>query len=216
MNFVSAIMPTRGRPVLSAIALNSFLAQTYPHKQLVILDDAEDPSFRQPPEFKGVAYLRLDDRRTIAAKRNMGCAAAHGEILMHFDSDDWSAPDRMQDQVSRLGLTGKEVTGFHTMLFYDSPTGRCFRYSNDSSYALGTSLAYTRQWWASNRFDESKEIGEDNQFVMVARKADQLASVNAGQLMVARMHTGNTSLKKVDNNQFHIVAADLIPAGFFL
>ena len=49
MILVSAIMPTRSRPALSRAALNCFLAQTYEPRELVILDDDDDPSFLDPP-----------------------------------------------------------------------------------------------------------------------------------------------------------------------
>ncbi|MBP3960494.1 glycosyltransferase [Gemmata sp. G18] len=39
---VSCIMPTRNRRVRSARALHNFLAQDYPNKELVVIDDGTD------------------------------------------------------------------------------------------------------------------------------------------------------------------------------
>lgn len=197
MTLVSAIMPTRARVNWAAEALSAFLSQTYPAKQLLILDDAEDPSFREPQYLPvAVSYLRTARRMKIPEKRNMLCQLAAGSVLMHFDSDDWSAPGRMADQVERLESSGRSVTGYHGMLFRDVQTSKEYQFSRQN-FALGTSLAYTKEWWKAHPFPEHKKKGEDNVFVTAALKAKQLITADAGDLMFARIHAGNTSKKDV-------------------
>lgn len=212
MKLVTCIMPTRGRGPWAAQAVNSFLRQSYPNKQLLILDDADEPSF---PEavllLQGVAYLRLDDRLNIPQKRNLLCRFAAGEIIAHFDSDDWSVPERIADQVERLDQTGVSVTGYHSILFTDQDS-RWGRYVGDVAYALGSSLCYYKKWWQRSPFDESKTIGEDNDFVYQARNAQQFISVEGPSMMVARVHPGNTSAKNVSD--YRPVEPSMIPVGF--
>lgn len=207
-------MPTRGRVVWAALAVGCFLRQTYPNKQLLILDDADDPSF---PEitlvFPNVAYLRIDERLNIPAKRNILCRVAAGEIIAHWDSDDWSDANRIADQVARLEESQCAVTGYSSMLFTDSH-GRWSRYiSEPNIYALGSSLCYRKSWWNEHRFDENKPINEDYDFISRARKAQQFVSVEGSSLMVARVHPGNTSPKNVSD--YRSVEPSMIPAGFY-
>ena len=80
------------------------------------------------------------------------------------------------------------VSGFHTMRFTDGL--RSWRYSGKERYALGTSLCYRKDWWQGHRFPDDR-IGEDNAFVGKAR--DVIVSTDAGEMMYATIHNGNTS-----------------------
>jgi glycosyltransferase involved in cell wall biosynthesis len=224
MKMVTAIMPTRGRKELAQRALDSFFSQTYPNKELIIFDDDEDPSFPDEREMermkgRGVLYRRWrgDKPMSIAQKRNHCARMADGRIIIHFDSDDWSAPDRMADQVRRLEESGLQVTGYRSMLFYQVETGRAFRYSSPfSNYAIGTSLCYFRSWWERFHFDEAlkKAWGEDNAFVDIAKKEKQIICVDAGPLMVARIHEGNTCKKDLHGDNYAPVDVVQLPKGF--
>jgi hypothetical protein len=77
------------------------------------------------------------------------------------------------------------------MIFEDIDTGQRWKYRGSSAYALGTSLCYTREFWRSHPFQD-RNTGEDNAIVYAARPV----SVDAGELMIARIHANNTSEKR--------------------
>jgi hypothetical protein len=110
---------------------------------------------------------------------------------LHWDDDDFSAPTRIEDQVKRLIATGAPITGYRSMVFVDSSGQRWF-YDGAEKYALGTSLCYRRPWWQMHPFGDMNE-GEDNDMVYHSPK---IICVAAGDLMFARIHSGNTSVKK--------------------
>lgn len=203
-------MPTRGRRELAKKALQCFLRQDYDRKSIVVVDDEEEPSF--PNGLDVVPYFRSPERR-IGAKRNLACQAAPGDIIMHFDSDDWSDPRRMADQVARLQQSGKMVAGYHSMFFYSEFGGTAYKYENDASYAIGTSLAYTRFFWENHPFADPADDHEDNAFVKQALDCQQLASVDAHSLMVARIHKGNMVAKELGPN-YRPVSVETLPEGF--
>ncbi len=94
MKLISSIMPTKGRVEFAARAYQSWLDQTtaYVRRELVILDDEEDPSFPDQWSFpESVKYSRVEGALNIPQKRNLCCEIAQGDIIMHLDSDDWSA-----------------------------------------------------------------------------------------------------------------------------
>jgi glycosyltransferase involved in cell wall biosynthesis len=215
---VSAILVTRGRREWAREALRSFAAQDYPRKHIVIVDDELEPSFLNVPRSfpmisASMVYIKSPERR-IGAKRNMACELAAGEIIIHWDSDDWSDVSRISDQVARLQQSGKQVTGYHSMLFYDVTGTRCAKFQGYPGDAIGTSLCYYKSYWNEHRFEDSLRIYEDNKFTKVARDVNQLASVDAGSLMVARIHSDNTDPKSLDRDMFAPVSLDALPEAF--
>ena len=112
-------MPTDNRRRFVPEAIRLFLAQDYPNKELVVLDDGEDIVADLIPKTPEIRYLRLDRRQSLGAKRNLACAAARGEIIAHWDDDDWYAPWRLSRQVAKIVRGGTELCGLARMLFFD-------------------------------------------------------------------------------------------------
>jgi hypothetical protein len=139
-----------------------------------------------------VRLIHLAESRQIGAKRNFGCGRAAGEIICHFDDDDWSEPERVEAQVAVLEAKPLiHVTGYHTMRFTDG-NGNWWEYAGMSNYALGTSLCYRRRWWQANPF-RAVQIGEDNDFVGRAWALSALHAEAAKRMMHATIHRDNTS-----------------------
>ncbi len=201
---VSCVMPTRERPQLALHALQCFHAQNYPSKELIILDDGDAPSFPLTTPFgPDVCYLRDTKRHSIGYKRNQLAALADGEWICHFDSDDYSHPDRIACQVELLKNSGKEVAGFHSILFASPVAQRAWKYTaGRPDYALGTSLFYTRRWWAEHPFPDI-DGGEDDAFMRAGREAGQLVSADGQDMIIARIHSGNISQKHPDRCELY-------------
>lgn len=206
--FVSAIMPVRGRQEWALQAVECFLGQTYQQKELLILEDfEEDPTFPllwNPPA--GVTLLTSPGRWTIGKKRNYLADKAAGDLIMHFDSDDWSAPERMADQAARMQDTTIALTGYRTVSFWDGIRGYLWRGQPD--YVIGSSMCYRRDWWRQNQFPESGlavdgasgiEIGSDNIVIRAAASQCVLDPVPGRGILVMRVHPNNSSKKHVNN-----------------
>ena len=89
---VSCIMPTANRRRFVPLAIRYFLAQDYPNKELLILDDGDDSVADLLPDHPQVRYMREPKGRTLGVKRNRLCELAQGDIIAHWDDDDWHAP----------------------------------------------------------------------------------------------------------------------------
>lgn len=159
-------------------------------------ENCEDIARTEP----SARYVHLGGKHSIGAKRNLGCELSRGEVIAHWDDDDYSAPGRLADQIQRLTESGKAVTGYNVMRFVrfsDKP--EWWEYTGHGRYALGTSLCYRRSWWQSNRFPEL-DVGEDNLFVSRAAAHNQLTVAPSGDLLWASIHAQNTSARQLNSS----------------
>ena len=105
---VSCIMPTFERPAFVARAARHFLRQRYADRELVVVDDGAISAEPSLPRDNRIRYHRLPARASIGAKRNVACEIARGEVILHWDDDDWMAPTWIATQVETLTRTGAE------------------------------------------------------------------------------------------------------------
>ncbi len=120
---VSCIMPTYNRRQFVPLSLRWFLSQDYPNKELLILDDGSDPVGDIVEGLPNVEYIRLDRRFSIGAKRNLACQRARGEIIAHWDDDDWYAPGRLYYQIGPILAGQADMTGLENAYILHLPDG---------------------------------------------------------------------------------------------
>ncbi len=200
-----------GRKDFLVRAMECFLSQTYPNKELLMVADSiEQVQEVSTGRFAGSVlehetrfsalcvgdmdkHLGVRPIRNIGTKRNLGCESAAGDLIAIWDDDDYSAPRRLEQQVEELDLTRKAVTGYHMMKFTDGHNWWSF--SCGTGFVIGSSMMFRRDWWEKNRFEEIN-IGEDVGFCGTAFLAGKLAEVPDLSLMYATIHSGNTSKRK--------------------
>ena len=214
---VSCVLPTKDRAKYIPTAIRSYQSQTYPAKELIIIDNGTDETQSLIPPDPTIFYRQVPGKWSTGEMRNFCVKHAQGEIICHFDSDDWSAPERVQDQVTRLGAFGV-VTGYHTMLFYDVRDGRSYYWhwvQTPIRYALGTSLCFRRAWWEHHPFPGIR-VGEDLRFFQHAiREAPRMVTtVPSGQMMVALVHDHQTSRKTLTKMSYVPVPVTALPRAF--
>ncbi len=208
---VSCVMPTWNRRGFIPAAVDCWLRQTYANRELVVLDDGDEPVGDLLPRDERIRYAFEKGRRVTGDKRNRVVELARGEIVCHFDDDDWSAADRVEFQVRTLRESGREVTGFAVMLFWDVAHQCVRRYrSHMAGYVCGTSLCYTRDFWKGHRF-RSKQEASDNDFVYPILR--RIAASPDGSHMVARIHGCHHTSAKTGITE--TVSRDLVPPAFW-
>ncbi len=106
---VSVILPVYNRAGWVARAVESVLAQTYGHIELLAVDDGSTDETRRVLEGFGARVRILEQEHAGAeAARNLGLAHARGELIAFIDSDDVWYADRLSRQVP---LFGREEVG---------------------------------------------------------------------------------------------------------
>lgn len=208
---VSCIMPTADRIDFIQAAIQYFLQQDYPHKELIILDDGRVPVQHVIPSHPAIRYHYSQDRQTIGAKRNAACALAQGPIIMHWDDDDWAAPTWISTQVRVLEENRADITGLSIVRFFDPQLKQSWQYEYPEglpAWVGGATLCYRKAFWQRNPFPEIN-IGEDNAFLW--SETPKLIVPHGGyHLYAARVHHGNTSVKRTrdprfKNIQYHVI-----------
>lgn len=122
---VSCLMVTANRPHLVRRAVHCYLQQTYPHRELVVVDDgAEDLSevLREVPPAE-LRYVRLpaQPENVLGALRNVALDAATGAYLVQWDDDDWYHPERIARQVAVLEAGADACTLAASLMHLDTP-----------------------------------------------------------------------------------------------
>lgn len=194
---VSCIMPTGTRRSFVRHALAYFGRQDYEPRELVIVDDGRTPVADLAATDHRVRYLRLDDVLPLGEKRNRACELARGDIIAHWDDDDWYPPHRLRTQVTRLQTQGAEVCGPRRVRFCAPDRNQCWRYvyprNAHRPWVAGSGLCYTRDAWRAHPF-APVTLGEDTRFVR-DRPSNTVFSDSDDQLLVAILHDRNSHPK---------------------
>jgi len=189
-------MPTNNRRQFIVQAIKYFQRQDYPKRELIIVDDGSDLIKDLIPKDDRIIYIAKDYRIKLGEKRNMACKVARGEIIVHWDDDDWMADWRLQYQVESLLRDQVDICGLNKLLFYNPALNQTWQYvypDKTKPWVAGGSLCYTKVFWSRNPFPNIN-VGEDNQFVW-SRHSKKIALLQDKTFYVALIHKGNSSPK---------------------
>jgi glycosyltransferase involved in cell wall biosynthesis len=107
---VSAIIPTYNRAHIVCDAIESVLAQTYPHIEVIVVDDgSKDDTLARLKQYGERIRVIGQPNAGPAAARNRGIATARGELIAFLDSDDLWLPEKTERQVALLERAGESV-----------------------------------------------------------------------------------------------------------
>lgn len=194
---VSCIMPTFNRRAFVPNAIRYFLQQDYSNKELVIVDDGTDCIEDLVPANMQIRYIRLTQKLRLGEKRNYCIQQAKGDMIMHWDDDDWMAPYRISYQVKELMQQKAEICGTREMFFCELATGKCwlYKYPPDAQpWLAGGSLLYTRKFWEAKPFPDM-QVASDTEFIF-SRKLESYVVLSDIKFYVASVHRNNTSPRK--------------------
>lgn len=217
---VGCILLTADRIEMTARAVRCFEAQTYKKKALFILDTGSIPV---PLTRRQTGIYLPHVKESIGELRNrandMAVSYIKPDLFAHWDSDDWSHPQRLAEQVALIESDPTlDAVGYSDMLFWDQTkcmievdpskrgpdgegalgtvksVGEAWLYTSTSSYLLGTSLLYRRAAWERKPFEHVSQ-GEDRRWLAGVRTKG-VRSTNTelyNPRMIASIHGSNTS-----------------------
>ncbi|OJV89499.1 MAG: hypothetical protein BGO39_36650 [Chloroflexi bacterium 54-19] len=131
---ISVIIPCYNQAHFLAQAIDSVLAQTYPHFEIIVINDGS------PDNIQEVMLPYLSDPRIIlhnqanqglSNARNTGIKLAQGQFFQFLDSDDWIAPSKFDLQVNQLLADPSAAFSYCDFYHYHNDTGEIYEMSSD-------------------------------------------------------------------------------------
>ena len=106
MKSVTAVVTTYHRePYIVQQALSSIAEQTYPIKQIILIDDNEDGNELSSKirevcaQYRNPVYIKQNGNQGACTARNLGICHAEGEFVAFLDDDDQWMPEKIEKQI---------------------------------------------------------------------------------------------------------------------
>ena len=223
---ISVIIPTRNRAHLLPQAIEQFNQQTWENKELLILDDTprgESKIKELQLEHPQICIWHIKEEASIGAKRNLLIKRASGDLIAHFDDDDYYAPTYLEFMASELLRHESDLVKlagwfcFHeaskTLGYWDTTrkdlahtvfAGCELPKLHDKSFTpngyrsfltgYGFSYLYRKKIWRNNEF-KSINLGEDSWFLegIIEQKAKTKFLQDKTGICIHIIHRNNTS-----------------------
>ena len=198
---VSCIMPTANRPNFIPIAVGHFLNQDYRNAELVIIDDGKESVAHMLPDHHRIKYFYTEPLGSIGKKRNYACEKSRGEIIMHWDDDDYYAYDWMTRQLKALEESQADIVGLNQIVFFSPLVNKFWNYADKNTarpWLSGATMAYRKSFWEKHPFKDL-QIGEDYDYLWNSKAKIYAHEYPNG--FIATLHAGNTTLKPFEDSR---------------
>ncbi len=111
---VTVIMPAYNASSYIEEAIRSVMTQTYPHWNLLVIDDGSRDEtcaivLRLAEEDARISLIRNEKNQGVAKTRNRGLDLCQGDYVALLDCDDWWHPQKLEKQLALADETGADI-----------------------------------------------------------------------------------------------------------
>jgi len=100
---VSILIPAYNAKLWIAEAIQSALAQTWPHREIIVVNDgSKDRTAEIARSFVPKIKLISTENRGLSAAVNLAYRHSHGDYIQELDADDLLLPDKIECQLGAL------------------------------------------------------------------------------------------------------------------
>ncbi len=199
---VSIVCVTRDRRVFMPILKYCYMIQSYPEEklELVIVDDGDDPIEDTLFGVPNVTYVKLDEKKTIGEKRDIGVEKAMYDVIAFMDDDDVYPNNSILERVAMmLKLPAKECAFCSVIPCYDIVKYCSFMNAPPLNLPMSqrvseASLIFTRKFWEERKFGDV-QIAEGDAFIR--DREHMCRELSPQEVIVSLIHPKNTSSRKV-------------------
>ena len=194
---VSVVLTTRDRPRLLALALSYYRYQTYPRRELIVVNDGElFPADRKDIEALDGRLIRMQPGTPLGTKLNAGVEQANGVLCQKMDDDDWYAPTFIEKMTavvreSQAEVCRPTVAFLRPFLFFE--VARWEIRQSHAYNAPGATLFFSRDAWEIHQFRPLFQDEDVWFFLDQLRRGARVLPVRALECFLAVRHRGSTS-----------------------
>jgi glycosyltransferase involved in cell wall biosynthesis len=107
---ISVIIPCYNASSTLRMTVDSVVAQSYPEKEIIIIDDGStDQSANIIKSYGAAVVAKCQPNQGASAARNHGTRLARGDYIQYLDADDMLAPDTLAKRIAALETSGADV-----------------------------------------------------------------------------------------------------------
>lgn len=126
---VSILIPCYNAERWIAQSIESALNQTYPNKEVIVVDDGStDGSLEIIKSFGDSILWETGSNQGGNVARNRLLELSTGEWLQYLDADDYLLPDKIEDQISYLNNHGYETDIIYSPVIVEYPNNNHEKY----------------------------------------------------------------------------------------
>ncbi len=197
---ISCIVPVYNGARFLGEALESIRAQSLQPTEIIVVDDGStDDTARVAHAYSGRLTYRYQSNAGPASARNHGIRIATGDYLAFLDADDLWRADKLELQM--LALDRNPMAGYCITYLQNFWTDE-LKHERDRmrdhgfarpmpGYVCQCLLARRGVFDIVGRFDETKRLGEDQDWYLRAERAGVRTEVITEPLVQRRIHGKN-------------------------
>lgn len=224
---ISVIIPCYNQGRFLAEAIQSVVAQDYPDKEIIVVNDGSTDNTREVAASFGDQILYLEQpNRGAASARNAGIRASRGEYIAFLDADDVCLPGRLAreaeilDRRPEVGLvasdaylinTAGEILGLKSRISGAPRHPENFQWETVDYCATTSTVMVRRECFEkSGYFDERFRKGGGEDWLAWVRIACDFSMVYLKEPTIGyRIHSSNVTQDLEFINQQNRLAAHL-------
>lgn len=191
---LSVIVPTGDRAILLNRCLAQLERQSFRDFEAVIVDGGRRSL--PTPSYPNVRYFRVDSGTTVGDRRNIAVENARGELVAHFDDDDFYHRDYLAELVAWWDKSQPiDLGGMSQFYHYDVFRKRGWQTNLwNCGHPYGATFCYRKSTWRRLGGFESFQRGEDQEFYLaVEREGGRCVAAQRPDLFVYLRHGKNVS-----------------------
>lgn len=142
---VSIIVPTYNVERYVEECIDSLLAQTYPHTEIIVMDDASTDAtvYLLKQYTEEIILIENEKNAGQGARRNQGLEIANGKYVYFMDADDWLEKEALEECVKLAEATQAELVRFNGLAFYEGDQSLVKENNYDFSKTIENGKLYT-------------------------------------------------------------------------
>jgi glycosyltransferase involved in cell wall biosynthesis len=167
-----------------------FGRQTWPHKELIVVDSSREPLSERRAD---VRVLAVPPGSNVPAKRNIALGAARGRFVAWFDDDDWQHPARLEEAVPLL-TAGASLASAGRSWFVDLLGDGIYPYRSRDGIIFNSAV-FAADLARDVRFDERVARASDAAWLaaVTRRAGDGVRALAAAIHTIWLCHNANLS-----------------------